>query len=127
MQDGFFVDPFSDDLGLHQALAQDQDSVTELGEFREIRRHDDHTHAGVGQRTNRIVNLVSGVHIDALSGFVEQQHLRCGARPASDDRLLLIATAEQGEALVRVCGPHVIVGQQAHCSVAFGAPIDTKR
>ena len=49
---------------------------------------------------DEVVDLGPGVHVDALGGLVEQQHLGVAAQPPGQDDLLLVAARQRAHLLV---------------------------
>src|SRR6187401_1983001 len=69
------------ELSADLALSHDEDAIGEGENLREIARHHDARHAGVGAAANQIVDLELGADVDALRRLVEQQNPGIGREP----------------------------------------------
>ena len=86
---------------LDAAVGHDDRPVEVLLERTELVRHEDHGRAGVGEPPEDACHRLLVGEVDAGVGLVEEECLRLAGQGAGDERTLLLAAGQRGDAVVR--------------------------
>ena len=84
-------------FGGDPSLSHDEHAVGQPDDLGQLGRDDDDGFAFGRQLLDQTVNLRLGSDVDSAGRLVEEEDLRARRDPAGDDRLLLVAAAEQAD------------------------------
>jgi len=115
-------------FGGYPTLPHDEHAVGQPDDFGQFGRDDDDGFAFGGQLLDQAVNLCLGAYVDSPGRLIEEEDLRTRRDPAGDDRLLLVAAAEQADRPVELKRTQVDARQNRRGDTPeFPAPDDPTR
>ena len=95
------------------AVDHHRQRVADLARERHLVRHDDHRHAGRGERSHHVEHLADELGIEGAGRLVEQEHLRTHRQRASDRHALLLTARQLARVGVGLVGEPDLIEQVA--------------
>ncbi len=86
----------------HVTIVHDHDTITHAKNLRHFGRDHDDGKTLAGELGDEPVDFRLCAHIDSTGGFVQNQDLRLGEQPTTNEGLLLVAAAQVLDALVKI-------------------------